>query len=342
MDVSIYIAPFLKAFGISVFLIYLFLEISKRVKSNGRESKRHIHGKNVSRLGGAAIVASFLIVVFGDSNLLISQPMWGIIIGSIVILLLGLWDDFRELEWKIQLFFQLCAAVVIFIFGVQIEYITNPFGGLIYLDFGNTIIPSLLFGVAWIILMMNSMNWLDGVDGLSGGVTIIGAVTIFFLSLKPEVNQPPVGIITMALAGATLGFLIFNFYPAKILAGTSGSIFMGFILASLAIFAGTKIATALLVLSIPVIDFFFVIARRIKGGDSIFKPDKKHLHHLLMNIGWSQRKITVFFYASTILISLIALNTKALGKMVAIILIFGIMLVFFSVINKKLILNSRT
>jgi UDP-GlcNAc:undecaprenyl-phosphate GlcNAc-1-phosphate transferase len=251
-------------------------------------------------------------------------------------LIVGISDDFHELDWKVQLFFQIAVAVLVFVMGVRVELITNPFGGYIFLNIGKYIFPSLLFVIVWMVLIVNSVNWLDGIDGLSGGVTLIGVLTIFFLSLKPEVNQPPVGIITMAFAGSIAGFLIFNFRPALILAGTSGSMFMGFILATLSIFAGVKIATALLVLAIPVADSIWVIGERIRNGDSIFKSDKRHLHYKLMELGWSQRKISLLFYFVTVLIAIVALNTRAIGKLITIILIIIIMAIAFLVINKKI------
>ena len=341
MDYNLFIIPFLKSFltaaGISLALILL----SGKIKTGVRKSSRHIHSKKVSRLGGAAIISAFIITVLTDQNLVATSQLYGVIAASLLILAVGLWDDFWKLDWKTQLFFQVCAAITVFIMGVQVEYITNPLGGVVFLNLGKYLIPSLLFVIAWLVVIMNSMNWLDGIDGLSGGVAFIGALTIFFLSLRPEVNQPPVGIIAAALAGAVLGFLIFNFYPARIMAGTSGAMFMGFALAALAIFAGTKIATALLIMAIPVIDVFWVMGERIKAGDPIFKSDTRHLHRKLMELGWTQRKISLFFYAITFLIAGVALNTRTVGKLATIILVAAVMVASLAIINKKLSSNVK-
>jgi UDP-N-acetylmuramyl pentapeptide phosphotransferase/UDP-N-acetylglucosamine-1-phosphate transferase len=185
----------------------------------------------------------------------------------------------------------------------------------VFLNLGKYLIPSFLFAIFWIVLMINSMNWIDGVDGLSGGVSLIGALTIFLLSLKPEVNQPPVAIIAMALSGAILGFLIFNFYPSKILSGTSGS---------------------MLVMAIPIIDAVWVMAERIKSGNSIFKSDNRHLHHKLLDLGWSQKKIALFFFSVTVFIALIAVNTRAMGKIITMALVAIIMLSVLVFLNRKL------
>lgn len=336
MELQLYLFPFLKAFLIAVVFIMILIFFSGKIKIKGRNSFRHIHGKNTSRLGGVAVILAFFIAVLADKNLVISASLWSILIASSLILIIGLFDDFLELDWKIQLFLQIAIAVLIFILGVRVEFITNPFGGFIFLNLGKYLLPSLIFVIFWLLILINAMNWLDGIDGLSGGITFLGALTIFFLSLKPEVNQPPVGIITMALAGAVLGFLIFNFHPAKILAGTSGSMFMGFILGVLAIFAGTKIATALLIMAIPILDLLWVIGERIRSGSSIFSPDRRHLHYKLMELGWSQKRIAFFFCLVTLLIALIALNTRATGKLISIALVIIVMAgVLFSV-NKKI------
>lgn len=329
MSVSLYLFPFIISFLISVLLTGGLVWLSHKFPALKKEK--------AIRLGGIALILSFAAAVFLNQRLIISQPLWGILIASGAILFIGLWDDWRQLNWKTQLFFQIAAAVFVFILGVRVECITNPLGGMFFLNVGKYLLPSLFFTIAWIVILMNATNWLDGLDGLSGGVTLFCAFTLFFLSLKPEVNQPPMGIITMALAGSILGFLIFNFYPARILAGTSGAWFMGFIIAVLAIFAGAKIATALLVVSVPVIDAFWVIGERLRSGNSIFKGgDKKHLHSKLLKLGWPPRKIVLFFYAVTLFIVLVALNTRAIGKLVTIISVAAIMTAALIFINKKI------
>jgi len=332
---SLYILPFLISFAASVAICSLIMWLSGKIKEKRRKENRHIHSNGISRIGGLAIILSFLAAIFLDKNLIITQSLWGVILGAAVLLFSGLIDDFWELDWRNQLFFQISAIVLIFITGTRIEYITSPFGGFIFLNMGKYLLPSLFFVILWMLLVMNSMNWIDGIDGLSGGISIIGVFTIFLLSLRPDVNQPPVGIISMALAGSILGFLIFNFHPARVLAGTSGAIFMGFMLSVMAIYAGTKIATTLLIMSVPVIDTLWVIGERISAKKSIYNPDKRHLHYKLMEMGWSQKKISLFFCAVTILIAFVALNTRAIGKIITIFLILLIMGITFIWLRKK-------
>jgi UDP-GlcNAc:undecaprenyl-phosphate GlcNAc-1-phosphate transferase len=337
MDLGLFLLPFLRAFlissGLTVFFIFLAKSFSLFPKSI---QPHHIHREKISRLGGAAIIISFIASILFDKNLVTTYSLWGVIISSVFVLLFGMADDFLNLDWKKQLFFQICASMLIFIFGIHIEYITNPFGGIISLGNADFSISSLFLGIVWMVVIMNSMNWFDGIDGASGGVAFLGAVAIIFVSLKPEVNQPPMGIIASVFAGSVLGFLIFNFYPSRIMAGTSGSIFMGFILAVLAIFSGAKIATTLLVMTLPLADSLWVIWKRISSGVSVFSSDKRHLHHCLLELGWSQKRIAFFFYLITGIIVLISINTGSLGKITAIFSVFLLAFTAMFIIDAKL------
>jgi len=335
---NLYLEPFVVAFVGSVGLIFIIKYLANKfIKKEGqsRRGERHIHGKLISRLGGVAIVISFLGVIFLDKNIVLTKDIYGILLGGVIMFGVGIWDDFSEISWKKQLFFQALAISLIFIFGVKINYISSPFGGGIHLNsLGGVLIGIFLAGF-WSMTLMNAMNWLDGIDGLSMGIYFIGILAIFLLSLKPEVNQPPVGIITMALSGAVLGFLIFNFPPAKIMAGSNGIFFVGFIVAGLSIFAGTKIATTLLILFIPLVDFFWVILKRVRFRKSIFSADREHLHHKLININWSQKKINVFFYFVTVLVASVALTVSGWGKVFIMISLVLLMLFFYGFISKK-------
>lgn len=325
MWIELYFTPFLTAFALTAGLILMFLLTPLFRRAVWRTESRHSYKKTLSRLGGVAMLSAFIFAVFFDPHLVLTREFYGLLFGGALIFIFGLWDDLSELGWKIQVFFQVALTALIFIFGMRITTLTNPFGGVWLFPYSDFVIPGFLILFVWVFLVMNAMNWLDGVDGLCGGVTLITLVTIFFLSLKPEVFQPPVAILSVIGAGAVAGFLLFNIYPARILAGTVGSMFLGFLVATLAVIAGTKIATALLVLSLPIADAFFVIWQRLRERVSIFQPDKRHLHYKLMELGWSERRIAWFFFGVTALIALIALNTQALGKFLALLLILGVL-----------------
>ena len=332
-----YIIPFLISFALTVAFTYIIIILAKRINWTNRKSSRHIHQDGISRLGGLVMIVVFDLVVLLNKDLFITLQLYGFLASNILLLAVCFLDDLRELRWKVQFFSQIAITVLVFIMGIRIYYITNPLtGGIIQLDSGIGVLFSVALVIFWMILLMNAINWIDGIDGLSGGIAFITVATIFLLSFHSEVNQPPVAIICSILMGTILGFLIFNFYPSRIIAGTTGAIFMGFALAVLAIFAGTKIATSLLVLAIPIIDFFWVIRERIKNKKSIFIPDKNHLHYKLLDLGWSQRKIVLVYWSVTAIIAFVALNTRIIGKGITLILVAIIMIGVISIINKKI------
>jgi len=336
MNASFYLTPFLTAFLLTILsIVALRFVFARYPVPQSRQGDRHTHKDSVLRFGGVALVVAFVATILTNHYLVLTKGWWGVIIASIMLLILGLWDDIRELSWKNQLAIQIVAGAMVFAFGIRLLSLRNPFGHTVFFDAGLLLGVSAVLTILWIILVMNAMNWADGIDGLCGGVSFIGFATIFFLSLRPEVNQPPVAILALVLAGVSLGFLIFNFYPAKILAGTSGSWFLGFMLAVLAVFSGTKIATAILVLALPLFDALWVIFDRFRSGVSIFAPDQRHLHHRLRKLGWSSRAITAFLYTLTILIAIIALHTDAMQKLIALLLMGVCMLLFFIWIQKQ-------
>ncbi|HLC95466.1 MAG TPA: MraY family glycosyltransferase, partial [Patescibacteria group bacterium] len=306
-----------------------------------RSDTRHSVKKTVSRLGGAAMLLAFAFTFFFDAHLTITRELYGLLTGTALILIFGLWDDLNELGWKIQIFFQTALTAIVFIFGMRITTLSNPFGGIFIFPYSDFVLPGFLLLLVWIMLVMNAVNWLDGVDGVCAIVSLITLMTIFFLSLKPEVYQPPIALIAIIGIGTVLGFLFFNMYPARILAGTTGSMFLGFLIAILAIIAGTKIATALLVLALPIVDAFFVLWRRIRDGASLVRPDKRHLHYQLMELGWSERRIGWFFFVITSVIAGIALQTQALGKFVALLLVLGIISSFLLFVEHKIRIRNN-
>ncbi|MDF1498698.1 MAG: MraY family glycosyltransferase [Patescibacteria group bacterium] len=308
---------------------WLKLQIS-RFTRNDKIAFYNNSQKNITRFGGVAIITSFLLTIFLSGDLVFDNLKWGIVISSVIILFFGLYDDFKNLSWKQQLFGQVVVVLVMIYAGLQVDYIANPFSGPEFrldvfqysiFNIQYSILGS-LFILFWIIGFMNVMNWLDGLDGLAGGVAFIGMVTLFFLSISGLVNQPPLGIISITVAGAILGFLVFNFNLAKIFMGTSGSMFLGFILAVLAIFSGGKIATALLVMGFPILDAFWVIAQRIKAGKSPFEGDTRHLHYKLLERGWSQKKVVLFIYFICLIFGVSAILFQSLGKFVVLLFLF--------------------
>ena len=332
-----YLFQFITAFLLTVPLMFVFMSLAKLIGWKERKSARHIHEKDVYRIGGVVMVLVFNLVIFLNKDLVLTPELWGMMAGTIVLMVVGARDDVKEIYWKIQFFFQVVVSVLVFVLGVRIYYITNPLsGGVINMEYGIGVLFSAALVVIWIVTVINAINWLDGIDGLSSGIAVIAAVTIALLSLKKEVSQPAVAIIAAVFSGTALGFLVFNFNPARAMAGTSGAMFLGFSIAVLAVFSGTKIATAILVMAIPIIDFFWVIGQRIKNGQPVFRPDRNHLHYRLLELGWPQKKIALVYYSITLAIAIVALNTRAIGKSLTLAIAFLVMLAASLVINKKI------
>lgn len=322
---SLYFNPFIASFLLSIFFTLSLIKIFHKLAIYFDINKKYFYNNNIPRIGGIAIVIAFLLAIFFNGNLEFDNLKWGMVISSVVIVIFGFADDIKNLSWKKQIFIQILIALVMIYSGLSVEYIANPFGGpefrldsLIYTIAGNQYyFFSSVFILVLIVGFMNIVNWLDGLDGLAGGVGVIGFLTLFFLSISSLVNQPPVGIISIAATGAILGFLIFNFYPAKIFMGTSGSMFIGFLLAVVSVFSGAKLATVALVLTIPILDAIWVIIRRIINKSSVFERDKSHLHYRLLELGFSQNKIVFFYYTLSIFFGFISLKLGGLGKFLA-------------------------
>jgi UDP-GlcNAc:undecaprenyl-phosphate GlcNAc-1-phosphate transferase len=328
----------------SIFFSLIIIQLVKKYSFfdklfvKNRKDKRHFQTinsiksfKKISRFGGVAIISAFILALYLNQNIVFELTTYAIIIGAILILIFGVVDDFTEINWRWQLFFQIAIITFIFLLGIQIDFITNPFGGVLFL---NTFF-SFFFTLIWVLVIMNAINWSDGVDGLAGGTTFLASVVLFLLALRPEVNQPPLAIITIILAGSVGGFLLFNFPPAKIFAGTSGAFFMGYLIAVLAIMAGAKIGTTLLVLAIPLTDAIFVLGQRLKNKESIFQADTKHLHYQLLQLNWSVKQILLFYYFITIVGAIIALSTQAVSKFLALVIFVIIIFSFCYFLNRK-------
>ncbi len=302
-----------------------------------RESGRSI--VHISRLGGVAMIVAFVGALFLHPDLVIDRS-WIVLLGALAaVAVLGLWDDLAPLSWRAQLFAQVAIALFLFGMGVRIDYVSSPFGGVFHFTLGDGF-PwlSLVVGVAWVIVVMNTMNWLDGIDGLGGGIALIASGALFATALLPHVNQPPVAIAAAALAGATVGFLVWNWFPARIIAGTSGSFFWGLLIAVLAIFAGAKIATALLVMIIPLVDAVWVIGERLLDGVNIFTPDKRHIHYKLIARGWAPWHVALLFMGITAVVAFGAVHFGAAGKGIvisAIMMMTVALLIFLRKHNKE-------
>lgn len=295
---------------------------------------RKIHTQPTPLLGGVAVFLSFLIVSFYYSffsDFIIGKyisyfMMAGIWLGGLFIMFGGFLDDRRSLDPIKQIIAPIFAISLVIWSGVDIGYISNPFGGVI--DFANLKFIAISLTFFWLLGMSYTTKILDGLDGLTAGITLIGAVIIFIVSLfvGPAI-LPEVGMLSIIFAGSVLGFLLFNWHKASIFLGEGGSLFCGFMLGVLAIITDGKVAVTLLVMGIPIIDLLFVIIQRFLRKESPFShSDKKHLHFRLLDIGLSHRQAVLFLYFLTILFGFSGLFLKSKGRLAALVALFVLMI----------------
>jgi UDP-GlcNAc:undecaprenyl-phosphate GlcNAc-1-phosphate transferase len=292
---------------------------------------RRINTVPVPRAGGLAVSAAFLLVagvflLLNDQVDIVSVPILlgpsavaALLLGGALAAALGAIDDLFDLRARWQLLGQVALAAGAVAAGITINFIANPIGpGVI--RFPDTVAAGLT--IFWIVGMINSINWIDGLDGLSSGIAFIAAVTLGLISLTTQVGQPLIAVLCFTLAGALLGFLRWNFHPASIFAGTSGVQFVGFTLAVLAILGTAKVAVALLVLGVPIIDTFWIIVRRVSQGRSPFSPDRTHIHHRLLDLGLSHRQTVLAIYGICLVLAVLALLLSGVTQLYAFLGVF--------------------
>lgn len=297
-------------------------------------ASRKIHTSPIPLLGGLAIFIAYfgLLFLFKDYFLAGSlkiNHLWGFFFGGLIIISGGFLDDKYNLPPRYQVVFPLLAILAVIFGGVEIAKITNPFGG--FLDLNGWFLISPLLIAIWLLGLMYTTKLLDGVDGLVSGLGTIGALIIFLFTLTTRYYQPDLSFAAILLAGAISGFLIFNFNPAKIFLGEGGSLLIGYLLGVLAVISGGKIAIALLVMGIPILDVAWTIIRRLLKGKNPFRfADREHLHHRFLALGLSQKQTVFIFYSLSLIFGLSGLFLQSRGKLFALLIILGIM--FFLVV----------
>lgn len=299
---------------VALLLVYLITphvrEFAQRHEILDKPSERRVHTVPTPRLGGVGLIISVLaalVVTFSVSGVEVTSRLVGILAGALLVGAVGVWDDVKSLKASTKLAFQIAGALIAIAAGVRIDFVSNPFGPQpLYLGWWAW--PATL---AWLVFITNTINLIDGLDGLAAGVSAIAATTMAFLAVAWQ--QPAVALVCAALAGAAVGFLRYNFNPAKIFMGDGGAYFLGFVLAGGAVVGPFKTAAFLsilvpiLALGVPIADVLFAIVRRVMKRESPFKPDKGHLHHRLLQWGLSHKKAVLVIYAITFVLSLMAL-----------------------------------
>ena len=296
-----------------ILLIPKFLDIGHTLELYDYPEVRKVHNKPLLRSGGIALFISYILPIFIIFNLLnINNQIFVVFLsGNLLFFLIGLLDDFYNISPYIKLFFQILITVLLFYCGVKIigfnistEMIPE----------GNIIFPkifSLIFTLLWVVGITNSINWIDGLDGLASGLSLIFALGILIKSLLN--GQIEIAIISASLIGSNIGFLRYNFNPAKVLMGDSGSYFLGFAMAILSLEVsnngtiGLFSIVPIFFLAIPIFDMVIVIVNRLLKGINPFYPDRSHLHHRLLKVIGSQKYTVIFIYLVSLIFTSLAL-----------------------------------
>lgn len=327
--------PFLVAFFITVLCTPLSLIVIKKFGIID-DPKKHkhpaiIHTKPIPRGGGIPLfLGVFLAALF---FIPFTKTVIALFIAAFISLVSGVLDDKYDTSPYIRFVINFICAGIVVAGGISIPFITNPFGGILHLDafrlvfdvFGYhiAIVLSDVLAIIWIVWVMNMLNWSKGVDGQMPGIVAISAIFIGILSLRFGMLDPQsleASTLSFMIAGSAVGFLLFNFYPAKIFPGY-GATSIYLLLAVVSLLSSVKLATAILVMGVPMIDGAFVILRRIVSGHSPFWHDKKHLHHLLLKLGYGHRKIALFYWIISAILGTLALGLSSKGKLFAIIML---------------------
>jgi len=336
---------FILALALSAFLSKLVIKLATKLNIlDHPTAERKIHQKSTPLLGGLAIYSAFVftVLILWQSNLLLDARVSMLeiayfLLAGLILMVNGYLDDKYSLKPKISILGPILASVVVIWGGLEISYITHPNGGVLYLDnlFSWNFIP-LVITFLWLLGITYTTKLLDGIDGLTSSIGFIASLVIFVVSLSWDVVGSSTSLLSLALAGAILGFLIFNWHPAKIFLGEGGSTFIGFSLGVLSIISGSKIATALLVMGLPVLDIFWVIVKRIKRGQAIWYGDQEHLHFRMLKSGFSQRQIVLFLSLVSLAFGVISILFTTKIKISALIIVFILMIILSTWLNYRL------
>jgi UDP-GlcNAc:undecaprenyl-phosphate/decaprenyl-phosphate GlcNAc-1-phosphate transferase len=325
----------LVAFGataiVSFLLTPLVIRFAPRIGAiDHPDDSRRVHAHPIPRTGGLAVAGAFLsvgllgllaneVLDFAPSLRAVRQPqLVALFAGVAVGAAMGYLDDRFQLRARWQLIGQLVLAGIALLGGILITNMVNPLGG-----------PALRFvepvAVAvttlWVVGMLNSVNFVDGLDGLLAGIALIAVVTLGVISLVAGPIQPFVAVLCALLAGSLLGFLPYNFHPARVFIGTAGVFAVGYALAVLSVLGTAKVLVALLVLGVPIIDTFWIIIRRLGERRSPFSADRGHFHHRLLDLGLSHRQVVLLIYAVCIALAILALGLSGRGQISAFLII---------------------
>ncbi len=295
------------------------------------KDNRRMHKVPIPRIGGLAIFLGFMISVLVFSE--VDSGLRGILIGLVLIVVISLIDDISPLPALLRFAVQIAAAIIVVAHGVRIEFLSNIniFSDQAYLHLGEWI--SNIVTVIWIVAITNSVNFIDGLDGLAVGVSTISSLCMLIIALL--VSEPNIALVMAALVGACAGFMPYNLNPAKIFMGDVGAMSIGFILATISIqglfkfYAVISFAVPFLILALPIFDEVFAVVRRLLKGQNPMSPDRGHVHHRLIDMGFNQKQAVAIMYTMSGILGLTAVVLTASGEIRAMFLLLAFLLVGF-------------
>lgn len=340
------IIAFLLAMGVTYFATPFVMTLAHKVGAiDVPKDERRVHKVPIPRLGGLAIYLGFMAAVF--INVTLTRRIIGLLVGATIIVIMGVFDDIKPLRARVKLLVQVIAAIVVIYSGTRIDVVTNPLYFIMkstpWIGLGIWSYPLTLI---WIVGATNAVNLIDGLDGLAAGVSAIASVTLLAVALlKPDISF--IAVFPAILAGATIGFLPYNFNPAKIFMGDTGALFLGFVLSVISIMGVLKSAATLSVIvpifaiGLPIFDTVFAMARRFMNGKPIMEADKGHLHHRLLDKGLSQKQTVLVLYCISALLGFGAVALVETTWKIGLILVLSVFLLvsmgvkFFGLVEVK-------
>lgn len=343
---TIHIA-FLIALAVAYMVTPFVIKLANRVGAiDVPKDNRRVHKMPIPRLGGIAIFIGFMASVLVTFRL--DTRLMGVLAGAAIIVTMGYFDDIKPLSAKLKLLIQLIAAGIVVYCGVKVDFITNPLafmfqGANHYIKLGSWSYP---LTIVWIVGITNAINLIDGLDGLAAGISTISAVTLSAVAIF--LNQDYIAVMAITLAGATIGFLPYNFNPAKIFMGDTGSLFLGYMLSVISIMGVLKSAAALSILvpifaiGLPIFDTFMAIIRRSLSGRSFMEADKGHLHHKLLDRGLSQKQAVLTLYSISAVLGFSAVVLVEATLKVAIVLVLAVFLLASMGVRYLKLIDAKT
>jgi len=322
----IHLIAFLSAFLIALFLTPRVISFAQSIGALDYPAERSIHKKAVPRLGGLAIILAFGIniaaylvfrIVIKSFNFSVywqqNRPIAGILIGAFIIFAVGVIDDIYDVSPAFKFSGQIIAALAVVFFGVTVDFIGSPSGSLISIPYW----LGAFMAVFWIVALTNTINFIDGLDGLASGVAAISGIALYIIAI--DTGRSDIALLLAILIGSLFGFLKYNFHPARIFMGDSGSMFLGFFLGAVTVQSAAKSAATMallvpiVIMGIPIFDAAYAIWRRFINRRPLTQADKEHIHHLLLHKGLSHKRAVLLIYVWTFILSAVGISLRFVG-----------------------------